>query len=320
MIYYRRYIGAYVKRTTRLSMRDHGAYCLMLDFYYAEEQPLPLELEDIYDICRARTPDDRKSADKVLRLFFQRRDDSYHNQRADDELAASQQARTNGKKGGRPKTDDITGSGTGTITEPVTGSEPGDKPERKPDAEPEGTGSGHPSSFNHSAFQPFSLSTDQPSTDSAAANRNANPPPHRAAAIAVLIRNLEKQRGKAPKITSALPLVQQWAEQGITDQQITEAYEIAIADREAADDGAPINAGFLDVFIAKMLNPKAQQTRINGHRKPWYADTWQAIVAKGAEKGLSEADFDSPPAFKAAVFKAHGITAEDVRKAELDYA
>lgn len=321
MIYYRRYMGAYQKRTTRLSMRDHGAYSLMLDFYYAEEQPLPLEHEDIYDICKARTPDDRKSVEKVLRLHFDRRGDGYHNERADEEIAAAQQARKNGQGGGRPpKTGVVTGKQTEKVTDletrsetkPITGSETGKVTEK-------GGGSVHPSTFNHSAFQPFSLPTVQPSTDTTAANRKQNPPPNRAAAIAVLIRNLEKARGKATKITSINPLVQGWADRGVTDEQITQAYELAVAARQRDQDEGPVNAKFLDSILATLLNPPAGTTRVNGHGKPWFLDTWTAIVAKGAEKGLKEADFDTPPAFRAAVLKAHGVTPDDVRKAEADW-
>lgn len=150
MIYYRRYIGSYQKRTARLSMRDHGAYSLMLDFYYAEEQPLPLEIEDIYDICKARTPDDRKSIAKVLRLHFERRADGYHNLRADEELAASATARTNGKRGGRPP-----GSKTGNGTDDETETETDHETETETEPETESaTGTVHPSTYNHLAFQP----------------------------------------------------------------------------------------------------------------------------------------------------------------------
>lgn len=316
MIYYRRYIGAYVKRTTRLSMRDHGAYCLMLDFYYAEEQPLPIEVEEVYDICKVRTPDDRKSVDKVLRLFFKRESDGYHNERADEEIAASQQARMNGKKGGRKRTGDITDHGTGDVTGTETGPATEDETETGTGTI---TGSGHPSTFNHSAVQPFSPPTNQPTTDSAAETGNATPPPRRAAAIAVLIRNLEKARNKAPKITSVMPIVQGWADKGVTDEQVTEAYELAVADRLAAGEDQPINAGFLDVFLAKLLNPKPGATRVNGHRKPWFIDSWSAIVAKGAELGLEQRRDEADPAYRQRVFKAAGVTEDQVRRAETDW-
>lgn len=305
MIYYRRYIGSYQKRTARLSMRDHGAYGLMLDYYYAEELPLPLEREDIYDICKARTPDDVKSVDKVLKLFFKKGDDGYHNGRADDEIAASQKARTNGKLGGRPpKTD----SGTETVTEEESetepGGEPGTEPEHKPTETEKATGTVHPT-----AFQPFSpsaldLSTAQPSTDSPAENPNANPPPNRAAAIAILIRNLEKTRNKAPKVTSIDPRVQAWAKAGVTDGEVREAHALAVADREVSGEDAAINAGFLDVFIAKVRTPGNGASRVS--RSPVSSDWWATdagIVAKAIELGIRG---DDPYALKCEIAAAIG--------------
>lgn len=287
MIYYRRYIGAYQKRTTRLSMRDHGAYTLMLDFYYAEEEPLPLDVDEIYDICKVRTPDDRKSVDKVLRIHFEKRGDGYHNDRADREIAVSEQARTNGKGGGRPpqdKTKGGTGKQTGTVTddgtELETGRETGtDTGTVTGTGTGKGGGSGHPSTFNHSAVQP---STVQPSTDSPAANPTANPPPSRAVAIALLIRNLEKERGKAPKITSIDPRVQAWAAAGITDNELREAHALAVADREVNNEDQAINAGFLDLFVTRVRTPGNGTSRLNGSAKPpldWWL-TPDGIFAK----------------------------------------
>lgn len=45
MNYYRRYSGDYLRDTSKLSVLEHGAYSLLLDYYYSEETPLPLDLE-----------------------------------------------------------------------------------------------------------------------------------------------------------------------------------------------------------------------------------------------------------------------------------
>jgi uncharacterized protein YdaU (DUF1376 family) len=299
MIYYRRYMGAYQKRTKRLSMRDHGAYSLMLDFYYAEEAPLPLEFDDILEICRARTADDRKSIEKVLRLHFEKRADGYHNERADEEIAASQQARTNGQNGGRKKkkTDDGTGGDTGDDTGGVTeeGTEPKTGPKTGSGTDTgtglqtgKGGGLVHPSTFNHSAFQPSSLSTDQPPTVSAAENRAPNPapPPPRAVAVAVLLRKLEQDRGKAPRITSIDPRLIAWTEAGVTDEQLREAHALAVADRQVSEDPSAIGAGFLDVFVAKLLKPVNGASRVGTAKAPaldWWA-TPNGIFAMAEEE------------------------------------
>lgn len=170
--YYRRYVGDYLRDTARLSMLEHGAYNLLLDYYYADEKPLPLDRDEIYTMVRAMGSADRKAVDKILRTFFTEADDGYHQKRVDHEILVSQKARDNGKGGGRPPKEIETGSVTGT----VTGKQAGTEPEWKPDAKPltqtglvtaQGGGSGHPPTTNHQP--PASNPHPPPGTDGAAA-------------------------------------------------------------------------------------------------------------------------------------------------------
>lgn len=152
MNYYRRYVGDYLRDTMRLTPTDHGVYGLMLDFYYAEEKPLPLDHDEIHAICKAIKPDDRKAVAKVLAAYFIRQADGYHNLRADKEIATSQQARTNGS-GKKVRGSDeggglVGGNGTGLGTGSLGGMDT-----------KKGGGSGHPPTTNH---QPPSASP-QPS-------------------------------------------------------------------------------------------------------------------------------------------------------------
>lgn len=122
---------------------------------------------------------------------------------------------------------------------------------------------------------------------------SAKSPPSRPGAIAVLLRDLEKTRGKAAKITSSHPQVQEWAEKGITDEQLTEAYALAVSDREVAGDDAPINAGFLQVFVDKVLNPP--KAKASG--PAWWTSD-QTIIAKGQELGINPRPGESMNEFK----------------------
>lgn len=141
MIYYRRYLADYLRDTPRLSLLEHGAYTLLLDYYYAEEKPLPTSLDEIFRMVRAITLEERAAVEKVLKLYFSNGADAYHHKRADHEIYVSKKARENGAKGGRPVTEQLTGLETTSITRSGTGQAPG---------------SGHPSAFNHqpSALQP----------------------------------------------------------------------------------------------------------------------------------------------------------------------
>ena len=136
MNYYRRYSGDYMRDTADLTLAEHGAYCLLLDYYYTDEKSLPTERRTLYRRLRALGNDEQRAIDSVLSRFFILEPDGYHQKRVDHEIGVSKKARLNGKHGGRP----ITGIETGTIT---------GIDESGSDSEPENvTGSGHPPTTN----------------------------------------------------------------------------------------------------------------------------------------------------------------------------
>lgn len=83
MNYYKRNIGDISRDLSNLSQGAMGAYDLLMDWYYANEKPLPADQEDIYNITRARTKDERKNAAKA-RAFF---DANGRHERCDEEIA-----------------------------------------------------------------------------------------------------------------------------------------------------------------------------------------------------------------------------------------
>jgi uncharacterized protein YdaU (DUF1376 family) len=123
MNFYKRFSGDYGRKTGHLSLAEHGAYTLMMDWAYANERPLPAELESIYRICRATTREERKAVGSVLDQFWVKELAGWSNPRVEEEIAAASQrvalARVNGKKGGRPGMFDVS---RGTI--------PGGNPEQ----------------------------------------------------------------------------------------------------------------------------------------------------------------------------------------------
>jgi uncharacterized protein YdaU (DUF1376 family) len=140
MNYYRRYSGDYLRDTARLTLTEHGAYTLMLDYIYSDEQPLPADKAEIYLLVRAMRTEDKRAVDKVLAMFFVLEADGYHQKRADKEIATARSARENGKGGGRPAGK----KKTGTATERETGI---NKSGYENDDE-NGTGSRHPPTTN----------------------------------------------------------------------------------------------------------------------------------------------------------------------------
>lgn len=126
MNFYRRYMADYARKTSRLSLMQHGAYNLLLDELYSNEQPLPAAYDELYRICRAMHKAEQEAVRMVADQFFPVGDDGLrHNERATEEMAAAapaiEAARLNGKKGGRPPkkpNEKPTGFTDGTQNEP----------------------------------------------------------------------------------------------------------------------------------------------------------------------------------------------------------
>ena len=86
MNFYKRFIGDYRRKTARLSPLEHGMYCLLLDEYYATEEPLPLDEEELFSVVRARTDADESAVRKVLSRFWTQTPDGWTNERAGEEI------------------------------------------------------------------------------------------------------------------------------------------------------------------------------------------------------------------------------------------
>lgn len=87
MNFYAFNIGDYAGATRHLSWDEDMAYRRMLDAYYSREAPLPLEPRQIYRLVGAAEPRQREAVDAILEEFFERREDGWHNNRADEEIA-----------------------------------------------------------------------------------------------------------------------------------------------------------------------------------------------------------------------------------------
>lgn len=79
------YCGDYLGDTSHLNQGQHGAYVLLM-MHYWRKGPLTLDKKQLYLITRARTIRERQNVDTVLKLFFDGKNGSYHNNRLDLEL------------------------------------------------------------------------------------------------------------------------------------------------------------------------------------------------------------------------------------------
>jgi uncharacterized protein YdaU (DUF1376 family) len=106
MHYYKFNIADYRKDTSHLSTLEHGIYRQLIDWYYLDEKPIPLETESVMRRLRL-VSEDAPLLKNVLKDFFECRATGYHQLRCDMEIndyhhnAAIN--KENGKLGGRPK-------------------------------------------------------------------------------------------------------------------------------------------------------------------------------------------------------------------------
>lgn len=108
MNFYKRFIGDYLRDTADLSLSSHGAYLLLLDYYYATEHALPDDLAVLCRICRASKRSEKASVSCIVNRYFPVAEDGLrHNARADAEIAAYmamvEHNQSVGKLGGRPR-------------------------------------------------------------------------------------------------------------------------------------------------------------------------------------------------------------------------
>ena len=107
MNYYSFNIGDYRRDTTYLSRLEHSIYRDLIDWYYLDEKPIPLETQVVIRRLRLATEEEAKALQSVLSDFFLQSDDGFHHARIDSDIAEYRHQcdknRENGKKGGRPK-------------------------------------------------------------------------------------------------------------------------------------------------------------------------------------------------------------------------
>ena len=70
MIYYKHFIGDYQRKTNRLSILEDGVYRRLLDEYYSNESPLPLDEDVCFRLVRAIKADERKGRLKNTSYVF----------------------------------------------------------------------------------------------------------------------------------------------------------------------------------------------------------------------------------------------------------
>lgn len=102
MHYYQFNIADYRKRTGHLTLVEHAIYRWLMDTYYLEEVPLTSDTAKLMRLHSVRTQDEKDAFYAVLDEFFELKDDGYHHEKCDEELAKiyekSEKARKSAQK------------------------------------------------------------------------------------------------------------------------------------------------------------------------------------------------------------------------------
>jgi len=137
MHYYSFHIADFALHTSHLTLEEEAVFRRLLDHYYDTESPIPRETQRV--IRRLRLVSYAEIVQSILSEFFVLQDDGWHNLRADAEILDYNEkaiiARTNGKKGGRPKKNKELQNEKPRITQPVILANP-DVTQPKPNHKP----------------------------------------------------------------------------------------------------------------------------------------------------------------------------------------
>jgi len=83
---YSRHLGDYAKDTKHLTLLEHGAYTVLMDYCYATERALPKDENILHRICGAFTKPEQQAVSSVIQEFFTLTDHGWTQKRIEQEL------------------------------------------------------------------------------------------------------------------------------------------------------------------------------------------------------------------------------------------
>jgi uncharacterized protein YdaU (DUF1376 family) len=121
MHFYQFNISDYRKDTVHLNKVEHYIYRFLIDWYYLDEKPIPLETQWVARRLQLGTQEQVDALQSVLNEFFERTEEGYKHVRIERDLAKYaallERNRTNGSKGGRGRK--ATGNPLGSQSKPT---------------------------------------------------------------------------------------------------------------------------------------------------------------------------------------------------------
>ena len=125
--WYARNWSDYQDKTRHLTLAQHGAYVLLLDYYYSRDGEVQAIATDLLRVCSSRTTEEDDAITFILDNFFSVKDGKYVNDRADKEMKIARKVsavrKVAGSKGGSKKVANMVAkryTDTDTDTDTVT--------------------------------------------------------------------------------------------------------------------------------------------------------------------------------------------------------
>lgn len=126
MHYFQHNIADYRKDTMHLTLLEHGCYRQLLDQYYLNEKPLPLDLRKLSRLINARTEDEQQAVKNIIEDFFTETENGFIHSRCDLEIeffharleSASKAGKASAEK--RAKANDCSTSVQQAFNQPIT--------------------------------------------------------------------------------------------------------------------------------------------------------------------------------------------------------
>ena len=126
MHYFQHNIADYRKDTMHLTLLEHGVYRQLLDQYYLNEKPLPLDLNRLFRLINARTENEQQAVKNIIDDFFTQTEDGFIHTRCDIEIqyfharleTASKAGKASAEK--RAKANDCSTSVQQAFNQPIT--------------------------------------------------------------------------------------------------------------------------------------------------------------------------------------------------------
>jgi uncharacterized protein YdaU (DUF1376 family) len=94
---YTRHLGDYAKDTRQLSLTEHGAYNVLMDWCYSTERALPADEKMLFRLCSAFTKEEQQAVLSVINQFFQQTPDGWVQKRIEQELIKAHEKRGKAK-------------------------------------------------------------------------------------------------------------------------------------------------------------------------------------------------------------------------------